>query len=221
MAPRKINRRRPVRKARKVARRGYKSTNIVGRALNPISQNYVCKLKYCSAVVTNNAGQYVFNLNSLFDPDLTGVGHQPYGYDQLAVLYNRYRVIGTSWHVTCLKQSAPVVLAALPANETTSGIITCSEMRENPRAKFINQNPGSAVKTLSGYTSIPSLVGRSKAQYMADDRYQADTASSPNEFARLNILANGSADQPLAGEPLQVTLEFTVEFFDLKHLAQS
>jgi len=209
------------RKGRKVVRRrGYKSTNIVGRALNPISQNYVCKLKYCTAVNTDGNGRFVFNLNSLFDPDLTGVGHQPYGYDQLAVLYNRYRVIGTSWHVSCLKQSAPVVLAALPANETTT-MLTCSEMRENPRTKFINQNPGAAVKVLSGYTSIPSLVGRTKAQYMADDRYQADVTSNPAEFARLNILVNSSADVPLAGEPLQVTLEFMVEFFDLKHLAQS
>jgi len=207
------------RKARKT-KRGYKPTSVVGRSLNPIAQNYICKLKYCTAVNTDGSGRYTFNLNSLFDPDLTGVGHQPYGYDQLAVLYNRYRVIGTSWHITCLKQSAPVVLAALPANETTA-ITNCSEMRENPRSKFINQNPGSAVKILSGYTSIPSLVGRSKAQYMSDDRYQADVGSSPAEFARLNILANSSADVALAGEPLQVTLEFMVEFFDLKHLAQS
>jgi len=213
---------RKITKSKKAPRRrGYKTNNNIKTGLNPIPQRYLCKLKYCSSVTTNNSGQYVFNLNSLFDPDLTGTGHQPYGYDQLAVLYNRYRVIGTSWHVTCLKQSAAVVLAALPANETTSAIITCSEMRENPRAKFINQNPGSAVKVLSGYTSIPSLVGRTKSQYMADDRYQSDVTTSPSEFARLNILVNSSADAPLSGEPLQITMEFTVEFFDLKHLSQS
>lgn len=35
---------------------------------------------------------YVFACNDIYDPNVTGVGHQPYYHDQLAQLYNRYDV---------------------------------------------------------------------------------------------------------------------------------
>jgi len=38
--------------------------------------------------------EYVFKANSLFDPDLTGVGHQPTYFDQLAAIYSQYCVLG-------------------------------------------------------------------------------------------------------------------------------
>ncbi len=41
-----------------------------------------------------------FRINSLFDPDYTGLGHQPAFRDQWNALYTKYRVIKTTWHVT-------------------------------------------------------------------------------------------------------------------------
>jgi len=221
--PKVYRKKQALRRKRVVRRRrsGYKSNNIVKRSLNPIAQNYVCKLKYATSVITDNNGQYVMNLNSLYDPEQSGVGHQPYGYDQLATLYNRYRVIGASWNVVCMKQSSAFCLSALPANESTPAITSGAQMRENPRAKFVYQNPGGVIKMVKGYTSIPSLIGRTKAQYMADDRFQVDVLANPQEYARLNILVNGPTDTPLAGEAIQITIEYTAEFFDLKQIGQS
>jgi len=67
---------------------------------------------------------------------------------------------------------------------------------------------------------LPSLVGRSKAQYMADDRYQALTTSDPNELAILNIFTANQLGVPQQAD-INVLLEYTVEFFDVKPLAQS
>lgn len=53
-----------------------------------------CALNTTSLSATFGTSQSIC-LNSLFDPDQTGVGHQPYGYDQLCALagpYNRYKV---------------------------------------------------------------------------------------------------------------------------------
>jgi len=38
-------------------------------------------------------GSQIFRLNSIFDPDYTYTGHQPYFRDQLAALYNTYKVL--------------------------------------------------------------------------------------------------------------------------------
>lgn len=35
---------------------------------------------------------YVWRMNSLYDPDQTGTGHQPMAHDQWATLYKKYRV---------------------------------------------------------------------------------------------------------------------------------
>lgn len=61
-------------------------------------------LRYHEALqVTSTSGilgYHVFRANSLFDPDLTGVGHQPMGYDQWASLFNHYIVLGAK--LTCM-----------------------------------------------------------------------------------------------------------------------
>jgi len=215
----------PKRKLVRRKRWAKKSRSVnVNRALSPIPQRYITKLKYSSVITTSALlGHYAMNLNSLFDPDLTAVGHQPYGFDQLAALYNRYRVISCGYRINLSMSSAdsPFMLAAMPANtEVTAS--TGSELRENPRARYITQNPGAASVYLSGKSYIPNIVGRTKAQYMADDRYQAVVTADPQEQAVLNIQTfTPTTDLPVGSIKVQIIMEFTAEFFDLKSLGQS
>lgn len=215
MASRSARRKAPRRRAPK------RSTVVVNRALHPIPQRFITKMKYSEYVDTGSlTGQYSFNMNSLFDPNRTGIGHQPYGYDTLATLYNRYRVVSCGWRIQLAGDaSSAFVLTSLPANEIVTST-SISEMRENPRCKYIQQNPGSAALTLHGKCSLPSLMGRTKSQYMSDDRYSANVGVSPAELAILNLQTANTADG-IVGTKLQVLLEFTVEWFDIKNLAQS
>lgn len=221
MPRRRFAPRRKLIRRKKWARKG--RTVTINRALSPIPQRYITKLKY-SQVVTTSAvfGNYAMNLNSLYDPDRTGVGHQPYGFDQLAALYNRYRVISCGYRLNLAvgTSTQPVILTAMPANIVVTGG-SCSEMRENPRTKYITQNPGASSIVLRNKSQIPSIVGRTKAQYMADDRYQAEVTSDPNELVILNIQSWTAADAYLPGVQVQVVMEYTVEFFDIKSLGQS
>jgi len=108
----------------------------------------------------------------------------------------------------------------MPGNEVVT-FTSLSEVKENPRAKYINQSIGGGLLTLSGKTYIPSLVGRNKSQYMADDRYQALVSASPNEVAVLNIVTSGTGNDTPTAVAFNILLEYTVEFFDIKHLSQS
>lgn len=207
-------RRRPA-----LRRKAYRAN--VNRSLQPIPNRYICKMKYSETIATGATGIANLNLNSVFDPNRSGVGHQPYGHDTLITLYNRYRVISCGYRINIAigSSTAPVQLAAQPANEVLA-MLSLSEMRENPRAKYILQNPGSGSVYLSGKSYIPSLVGRTKSQYMADDRYQAQVGASPSELAILNILTADAFDTP-SSATFQIVMEYTVEWFDIKHLSQS
>lgn len=218
---------RKTKSKRKAAKAKSKRTRVnVNRALQPIAQRYICKMKYAEVVATDAAGMYAFNLNSIFDPNRTGVGHQPYGHDTLQTLYNRYRVISCGWRITCLRTvlqdggQAPVVVASMPANEVLT-FSTTGEVLEQPRAKYITQNPGATALVLKGKSYLPSLVGRNKAQYMADDRYQATFGASPSELGILNIFTGATSGNAAPAIALHVVLEYIVEVFDIKHLAQS
>lgn len=193
----------------------------VKSSLNPIPARQIVKMKYAQNINTSasNVYNYKFNLNSIFDPDFTGTGHQPYGHDQLATLYNRYRVIACSYVITAYSGSTGVAYGVLPANEAIM-LTTVAELRENPRSRHTTQYPGGSTTKLKGKVYMPALVGRSKSQYMADDRYQAVFGANPQEQAILNCVG---LDLSEAGASVNwtITLEYTVEVFDVKPLAQS
>lgn len=207
-------------------KRKYNKKVNVNKALQPFAQRYITKMKYCEAVNIASTGPQVYrwNLNSVFDPNRSGTGHQPYGHDSLTPIYNRYRVISCSYVISGVDTAGRYIqIAALPANEeATISSLTVSEIRENPRARYITQAPNASLKMLKGYVSLPSLMGRNKAQYMADDRFQATAGSSPSEAAVLNVFAQDLADGlNTINTTLNLTLTYTVEWFDVKQLGQS
>lgn len=193
------------------------------RSIQPIAQRCIVKMKYSEVITTDLAnGYYAMNLNSIYDPNRSGIGHQAYGFDTFSSLYNRYRVVSCGYRlqVGLGSTTVPVSLTAIPGNEQITAS-TASEIRENPRSKYIIQNPGSDSKVIRYKSYIPSLVGRTRAQYMADDRYQSTVNASPPELAVLNIQTFSTSDVALAGVQVQVLMEYTVEFFDVKNLGQS
>lgn len=213
------------RKGRKAPRRkqraARRTTKLVNRAVNPIPERYICKMKYSDTFQITAAGGsiYRFNLNSIFDPNRTGVGHQPYGRDQLATLFNRYRVFKCAYAITFYSSANTLRLAAIPSN-VEMGLGSVSEAVENPLAKWGTQTPGGTIKVVSGTVYLPSLVGRSKSQYLADDRYQAQMSESPLEAAVLNIIAQTIADSATTID-CTISLTYHVECFDRNSLAQS
>jgi hypothetical protein len=59
----------------------------------------ICKMRYHDieplASTLGTIAKYVYRLNSTFDPDYTGVGHQPMFRDTYAAIYDHYSVIRT------------------------------------------------------------------------------------------------------------------------------
>lgn len=217
---------------------------IVNKALQPIAQRYICKMKYCEAFNLDTTGSVPgavvqrMRLNSIYDPNLTGTGHKPYGFDQLLGfpnatpptqgLYNRYRVISCSYNIFASPGAGQnIQITALPANESVSTVsgLNGSALREQPRARYISQTTGAPLKLLKGKVYLPSLVGRTKSQYMADDRYQAMYNENPLEAAILNIYLNELSDSSGIITPVQcklnVELTYTVELFDVVNKSQS
>lgn len=223
MAP--LMRKRRNYKRKSPVKRNYKrkSTVNVNKALSPIPQRYITKMKFAADASTGVDGFLRLNLNSIWDPLRSGgvSPDQPYGRDQLALLYNRYRVIACGWRIMCPNTGGNLLVGTLPSNETFT-TTAFADFRENPRARYITQHATGECKTIAGKIYLPSLVGRSKQQYMADDRYQAQIDSNPAELSILNIgVAATNGGMLTTGQTVNLLLEYTVEFFDVKTLVSS
>lgn len=199
-------------------------TALTVRSLQPVPPKYVCKMKYSDTVYTDSDGQYIFNLNSVYDPDRTGIGHQPYGFDNLALLYNRYRVISCGWRIAVAQSASeaalPRMFACIPSNDQ-SIVWDMNELRENPRTRYAIQAPGAPTTYISGKQYIPSLMGQTAAQYMANENCAAIVNTNPSELALLYIKVTNQLAEAATGNNVQVLLEYTVEFFDPKRVVQS
>lgn len=95
----------PKKKARNV---DYKPTFRLSVMKNPHSNAFLhnlrCKMIYVEPITLNPAAAsvatYVFSANGLYDPNITGSGHQPTGFDQMTALYGEYVVVGANCKVT-------------------------------------------------------------------------------------------------------------------------
>jgi len=50
---------------------------------------------------------YLFNSNNMYDPNYTGTGHQPRGWDQAVTYYKYYRVVSAEMHVRATWNGVP------------------------------------------------------------------------------------------------------------------
>ncbi len=127
----------------------------------------------------------VYRLNSLFDPDLTDGGHQPYGYDQLTPLYRHYKVNGARVEVVFTDPSedgmACVVQIRSPTNLYDLPLTSIGQCKEQPMTviRGIN-NSGKQKLKISQYIPLSTVSGLTPLQFKADiDLFSALTTANP------------------------------------------
>ncbi len=188
-----------------------------------VDPHFYATLRYSlcqtDAAASGTAINQVMNLNSLFDPDRSGVGHQPYGFDQLAALYARYRVLKTKWEITFMSASSSncaMFCCVVPTNGTVASVTTITTFQtlsELPLARHGMVSGSGPGKTIQGEIDLNQLVGTTKTEYLGDDRYEALVTASPAEVMVLNV---AFFNYTAASQTMNyyVNLEFEVDFHD-------
>lgn len=101
----KPKRRKVYRKTKRYVQKR-KTMSVIPRPMKCFPNSMKFTLRYCENVTIPNhnagSGPYVFRMNSLYDPNYTGTGHQPRYRDQIAQIYSKYCVITSKAYIEIL-----------------------------------------------------------------------------------------------------------------------
>jgi len=170
------------------------------------------KLKYDdfrAVTASVNQGIYVYRINSIFDPDFTGVGGQPGGFDQLKALYGRYRVMAFKYKVELEVITASDAASLVCAPVDNSAFSTTAEALADLRhaSPVSSAQFGSAKAVVSGGFHVGELLGYSDASVLANTNMDAAVTANPTFQQFLFICWETS------GASTAVWLTVTLEYF--------
>lgn len=169
-----------------------------------------------------------FAANGLFDPDITGAGHQPRGYDQLMALYKKYVVTGVKvecWFAApAAGESYVNPLPFIMYRETNAAITDFTDIMERPNLVFADgcfagteTATGAAMATgrgkyMSVYFDVVKLkgMGKSREEFLHEDSLQGSKFLNPSDMGYISIgwIRNSGSSVDTCNVPVTVRLTY-------------
>lgn len=212
----KAGRRRFIRKRPRARRRlvsNIQGTLIPDRTMVTMKYNEDIKLLLSA---NGLMGSHLFFCNSIFDPNVTGIGHQPMGHDQYANFYKKYVVVGATITATFKSFASsqatndPVTNAtiAITTIQGTSGVISNpTELLENNRTSYKNICVQRPFQKITKRFSPKVFFGLNKI--LDNESYGANFGTNPTEDAYWQI----SGFNPTApGNPTNLYVNIAIKY---------
>lgn len=173
-----------------------------------------------------------FRANSLFDPDQSGVGHQPRYFDSLCgpdgstAPYHNYRVHAckvklTIWQLVESSNAAAGLIAIIPRQDTASTVDSFDEMSERAysKTKAVGTYMAKAVYNMKHYIKNKVLLGHRDLQDV--DECAGTYAASPSEQVLVDIVICAADNATTLGAYFTIQLTYFTEFYGLTDVADS
>lgn len=206
--------------------RGYSSTLV---PWNPLPFARKAVFKYVEEFQINPAigvvGDYVFSANGMYDPNITGTGHQPYGFDQMMANYDHYTVTGSKITLRAVNNNSNpswFLIALRDAADSLTGSTT-GEILEQPgvasrQVGYFTSGSSTAILQARFDTAkffhIKDFVGKSQ--------YRGTSSANPLEQAYFHvILGPNTSSDDLGAQAIWVEIEYTATLTEPKILPSS
>lgn len=227
MPPAKRKRVEAKKKAYKNPRNVYLK-KITSQALNfkqtpsiPLPSQFRTTLRYSTYQVVINPGaagtvsSHIFSANGLYDPDITGTGHQPIGFDQFMAMYDHYVVQRSRMTIQVSNRDgsySQVVVLSLQDDVTATGNLdTMIENGQSVNAMVTPAGGSKAHCTLSLSADVLKFLGKKTGDA---SEIKGSASANPTEqcFFHISIAPNQGVDSSQCD--VVVLLEYDVMFVE-------
>lgn len=167
-------------------------------------------------------GTRFYSCNGMYDPDATGVGHQPYYFDQLASLYQHFTVLSSKMTISFAFKnntvSTPLLCGVLINDDTvwTPGTDINAAIENTDSASTLL--PLDKTVTLVKYWNAKAAFG---GNTMDNDNLQGSAAANPTEQQYFMLFVDGSAAGVAHGASVRIKIEYTAVWDELRDIAGS
>lgn len=151
------------------------------------------------------ATSHVFRTNSIFDPDWTGTGHQPYGHDQYAAIYKHYRVTSSTLTATSASQGSNNVLGVTLRSSSTA-ITDPENIREVKGTRFVALSASLDSRSVAMSSNLNNaIVTENQQSLFGSDPIEQD-------FFHVWIAPNGAAEP--TNQAILIDIVYYVEMWE-------
>ncbi len=198
----------------------------LGRHIYGFPEKLVTKLKYAEILqITSTAGGNagnIFNINSTFDPNQSGIGHQPLYRDTYAAIYDQYAVISATAKVTFISNattSAMIVGVVIDDDSSISSTIETLIEQSTSQTHLIPNATGA----LNNHTFNISWSAKKHLGIdpFTSESYKTAVGSNPSEISTLAVFAKPADGSSTTTTTVLVEIIQTVLFTELTTPVQS
>lgn len=184
-----------------------------------------------TAPVSGNVVTYFFTANGMYDPNITGTGHQPLGFDQMMLMYEQCTVINSRIEVTFNIAAGLTVQCGVALFPDAVALTDPKQLVENGLLRFIPLSSGSntfqnqrlRTKVSLGCDIARYFGRRGVRNLLDDDNLYTTAAANPVEQVYYGIVAWQISPDGVTttGVGFDVTISYDVIYWEPKKLIES
>lgn len=165
---------------------------------------------------------YSFSTNGLYDPNITGAGHQPIYFDQFSALYDHYCVIASKMVFKIMPSNAsqtPIKVAYFINDDTSLATSQVDAVAEQSLGKFIDI-PAASNNTYTGRMKWGAKKFFGKG-VLSNTDLQGTSSTNPTEQSNFTLVIQALDGSSTVSCLVQVWIEYITVWKELKDVAQS
>jgi hypothetical protein len=193
-------------------------------ALPVFPANYRRRLHYYETGLditsgTGTAGTYFFQANGAYDPNITGVGHQPMGFDQIMLFFTSYTVVASEVLVTAYNTGTGICRTAVflkeQASASTNPVVTLESGLASCKLHYPgNTGQYASVRTHTLKCDVRNYFARSgsRRSLINDDTLKGTVGTNPAEGVYYGISVWDPRLLSVAGVYFDIYIVFDIMF---------
>lgn len=218
-----------------VAKKGYNRLSfyapVVARTKTGVPQRLRINHRYCATLKRTSTGgalnTYVFSANGMYDPDITGTGHQPSYFDNMSALYDHYTVLSSRIKLRLVSSIADATGSSLQcAIMVTDGtgitVTNVENMIEQPRCVWthlsaLSNTYGPQNSLQIGFNAWRTFGSRA----LSDAELRGSPAANPTEQQYYTIGLCEATGTGTVAAIYEVVIEYQAEWTEPKQNASN